>query len=931
VNKKSISSGDTETIKQEIRKLIEKYDRVAEEKRINQYNEEMTKKDFILPLFRALGWNTEDSSEVSAEEKISKKRADYSFRINGIPKFFLEAKPIKADLNKPEYIEQAINYAWHKGCPWAVLTDFENIKIYNAEWKSENPIQQNLLKDIPCPSFIERFDELFLLSKESFEKGLLDKEAEKWGKRTKKISVDKQLLTDFTRFRELLSKNITKLNQSKNITEEDLDEAVQRILDRLIFIRNCEDRELEAKTLISGYREWESRGRGQLIKSLRNIFIDFDKKYNSKIFANHLCDSLDIDNEVLHEIIEGLYYTKDKSVSYDFSAIDADVLGTIYEQYLGNILRKSEKRAKLTENHMHRKEQGIYYTPTYIVDFIVKNTLGELLKDKKINVEKIRILDPACGSGSFLIKAFDILNKYWMEKDKTYDQLHLDYTGTGESYSKKIGILQNSIFGVDLDKQAVEIAQLNLLLRITEKGQRLPLLQQNIKCGNSLIDDPAIAGDKAFKWEEEFKQIMDEGGFDVVIGNPPYVRADVDNISYQKQRKEMESSGQYETLYEKWDLYIAFIERGLKLLKEGGRFSFIISNSFNTSKYADKLKKYILDNYYLKQIDFFKNVEVFKGVGVESVILTIEKTKAKRKTRRILHINSFDNYTELTPSDDIVKMFRISTEIDFDKKIENTQLLGEICYLSVGMVLNANEKTAKGEFKKDELISNIKDAIHTKSYVEAEDITRYFIKHLRYLEWNTNRIPKKIRRPTFPELYIHTKLIRGRTTDAIFDENQLVCNDGCIVIVPFSELKGVNNRSIEGSIKKWSNKNRNQLEEISKEFNLKYILGILNSKFAKFYLNTIRRHRIEYYFYPDDIKNLPIKIVPESQQQLLIQLVDKMLSLNKRLNEIGDKKTDERADIEEEIKHTDNEIDELVYKIYGITEEEKKIIEESLK
>ena len=931
MNKKGITSGDTEVIKQEIKKLVEKYNRVAEEKRINQYNEEMTKKDFILPLFHALGWNTEDSSEVSAEEKISKKRADYSFRINDIPKFFLEAKPIKADLNKPEYTEQAINYSWHKGCPWAVLTDFENIKIYNAEWKSENPIQQNLLKDIPCSSFIERFDELFLLSKEGFEKGLLDKEAEKWGKRTKKISVDKQLLTDFTRFRELLSKNITKLNQSKNITEEDLDEAVQRILDRLIFIRNCEDRELEAKTLISGYREWESRGRGQLIKSLRNIFIDFDKKYNSKIFANHLCDNLDIDNEILHEIIEGLYYTKDKSVSYDFSAIEADVLGTIYEQYLGNILKKSEKRAKLTENHAHRKEQGIYYTPTYIVDFIVKNTLGELLKDKKINVEKIRILDPACGSGSFLTKAFDVLNEYWMEKDKTYDQLHLDYTGTGEFYSKKIGILQNNIFGVDLDKQAVEIAQLNLLLRITEKGRRLPLLQQNIKCGNSLIDDPLIAGDKAFKWEEEFKQIMDEGGFNVVIGNPPYIRADVDNKEYQKQRKGIENSGEYETLYEKWDLYIAFIERGLKLLKEGGRFSFIVSNSFNTSKYADKLKKYILNNYYLKQIDFFKNVEVFKGVGVESVILTIEKSRIKRKTRRILHINSFDNYTELKPSEDIVKMFRISAEIDFDEKLENTQLLGNICYLSVGMVLNADEKTAKGEFKKGDLISNIKNSMHPKPYVEAEYITKYRVKSLKYLEWGTDRVPRKIRRSTFPELYIPPKLIRGRTTDAIFDENHLVCNDGCIVIVPFHELKGIDNRSIEGSIKKWSKRNRNQLEEISKGFNLKYLLAILNSKFAKFYLNTIRRHRIEYYFYPDDIKKLPIKAIPETEQQPLIKLVDKMLSLNKCLNEIGAKKTDERAEIEEEIKHTDNEIDELVYKIYGITEEEKKIIEESLK
>src|SRR3989339_642667 len=408
---------NTETSKKEIRQLVEKYNKVKAENRVGAYNEEMTKKDFILPLFRALGWNTEDSNEVTAEEQISRKRVDYSFRINGIPKFFLEAKSLKADLSTTEFIEQAINYAYHKGCTWAILTDFESVDVYNAEWKISN-LSQSRLKSIPCHEFIDRFNELWLLSRQSFEQGLLDKEAEKWGKKTKKASIDKQLLADFTRFRELLSKSITKLNSRNNLTETDLDESVQRILDRLIFIRNCEDRKLEEKTLIPISREWESKGSGQLIKGLREVFTGFDDRYNSKIFAKHLCDDLDIDNEVLDEVIQGLYYTKDKSVSYDFSAIEADVLGNIYEQYLGHILKKSQKRATVTESHAHRKEQGIYYTPTYIVDYIVKNTLGELLKNRKVDAEKIRVLDPACGSGSFLIKAFDILNEHYAKHDK---------------------------------------------------------------------------------------------------------------------------------------------------------------------------------------------------------------------------------------------------------------------------------------------------------------------------------------------------------------------------------------------------------------------------------------------------------------------------------------------------------------------------------
>jgi len=898
VNKKGITSGDTEVIKQEIKKLVEKYNRVAEEKRINQYNEEMTKKDFILPLFHALGWNTEDSSEVSAEEKISKKRADYSFRINGIPKFFLEAKPIKADLNKPEYTEQAINYAWHKGCPWAVLTDFENIKIYNAEWKSENPIQQNLLKDISCSSFIERFDELFLLSKEGFEKSLLDKEAEKWGKRTKKISVDKQLLTDFTRFRELLSKNITKLNQSKNITEEDLDEVVQRILDRLIFIRNCEDRELEAKTLISGYREWESRGRGQLIKSLRDIFIDFDKKYNSKIFANHLCDSLDIDNEILHEIIEGLYYTKDKSVSYDFSAIEADVLGTIYEQYLGNILRKSDKRAKLTENHMHRKEQGIYYTPTYIVDFIVKNTLGELLKDKKINVEKIRILDPACGSGSFLTKAFDVLNEYWMRKDKTYDQLHLDYTGTGEFYSKKIGILQNNIFGVDLDKQAVEIAQLNLLLRITEKGQRLPLLQQNIKCGNSLIDDPAIAGDKAFKWEEEFKQIMNEGGFDVVIGNPPYVnihslsKEDIDFYRFK-----------YFSADHQFDLFALFIEKAISLLREGGKFGFIVPALVLRGYQYTKIRKHMFDQ---SKIDIIYELgdNVFEGVQMPTCILILEKCSNFKSK-----INSQFSYVIRTQKE--LSQFRQTERKQSDLKETDDYIIEGLTgpaskeiliKMESGLPLEVIAKVNRGLelSKKHEGISDEQKEKEDLPILSGEEIARYVIKKTKF---------------------IRRQLYNKFSKDSEFFENEklLIRETGARLTAVYDNRSMINLRSL------YNIRTKDKMP-------LKYILALLNSKLFQYYYSmkfkastdTFPKIRIA------QVKKMPIKS-DKKYEATLITLVDKMLSLNKRLNEIGDKKTDERADIEEEIKHTDNEIDELVYKIYGITEEEKKIIEESLK
>ncbi|MBI5574329.1 MAG: N-6 DNA methylase [Elusimicrobia bacterium] len=514
-----------ETAKSEIKKLIQKYETVKTDDRINDYKEEMTKKDFILPLFRALGWDVENSSEVSAEDAVSGGRVDYSFKLVGIIKFFVEAKPLKADLNNPEYSEQAINYSWHKGVQWAVLTDFEGLKLYNAEWKEDFDKAKAL--NLTYTDYIADFDSLWLLSKESISSGQLDKWSEKFGKKTKKQPVSKQILDDLLKAREKLTKNIQKYPRLNKISETELDEAIQLILDRLIFIRTCEDRGIEQNHLLSAVRNKKQN----LSDELKKIFREFDDGYNSKLFEPHLCEKLTIDNDVLEEIILSLYQTKDGNIHYDFNAINADVLGNIYEQYLGHILRKTSHSATLKEKHQHRKEQGIYYTPTYIVDYIVKNTLGEILKTAKPKtVQKLKILDPACGSGSFLIRAFDELVKYWAG----------DLGGV-----RKPEILQNNIYGVDLDKQAVEITQMNLLLKTLYTRERLPMLK-NIRCGNSLIDDPKIAAEKAFNWEEEFPDVIasdisrlslrrsetteaiskeSQGGFDVIIGNPPYVQS----------------------------------------------------------------------------------------------------------------------------------------------------------------------------------------------------------------------------------------------------------------------------------------------------------------------------------------------------------------------------------------------------------------------
>jgi type I restriction-modification system DNA methylase subunit len=899
----------------------------------------MTKKDFILPLFTALGWDTQDSNEVTAEEKISKNRVDYGFRLNGIPKFMLEAKKLKEDLLKTAFVEQAIDYSWNKGCSWAVLTNFESLAIFNTEWKSEN-FWHNRFRTFACDEFLDRFDELWLLSKESFDKNLIDKEAEKVGKKVKKISVDKQLLYDFTRFRELLSKNITKLNQNKNINEYELDESVQRILDRLIFIRNCEDRELEPRILIANYREWDTKGKGQLIKSLRDTFESFDGLYNSKIFSEHLCDKLDIDGEVLREIIEGLYYTKDKSVSYDFSAIDADILGTIYEQYLGHVLKKTEKRATVTENNIHRKEQGIYYTPTYIVNYIVKNTVGKYLENKKNSVEQIKILDPACGSGSFLIKAFDVLNEYQSKNDLAYHQAELDFK-TDTIFTKKAKILQNNIFGVDLDKQAVEITQLNLLLKIAEKKKRLPLLGKNIQCGNSLIADEKYAGNKAFVWEEEFKDIFKEGGFDVVIGNPPYVRQE----EFGEIKPYLEANF---TIYQGTaDLFVYFFEKEFNVLKENGYFGMIVSNKWLRAGYGKNLRKF-LTQFWIEEFIDFGDLKVFPDATIYPCIIIMRKIKKANPKIRIckmetLEFGSLEDYIKsnsyfLNQKDlsekewniqkgegnELIKKIRVSgtpLEVYVDAKI------------NYGIKTGLNEAFIIDEKKRQELINeDITSEELIKPYLTGAELKRYAIKskknyiiltkigvniqkypaiykHMKSFQeglekrWDKGKYWYELRACAYYDLFNETKIVWGNlTTRSSFSIDE---TNGFYVNAPACILPT----------------------------NSKYVLGILNSKLMSYFLLSICAERQGGFIEqkPVYVSQVPIKKPTEAQETEITRLVEKVLQLNEKLFKIGDKLTDERATTEAEINKIDNQIDELVYTIYGISKDEKEIIEKSIK
>jgi len=892
-------------IKEKIKQLVEKYESEKSKGKISQYTEAETKTGFIEPLFQALGWDTQNRDEVGLETNVSGGRVDYSFKISGIIKFFVEAKALRADLDNPQYAQQAINYAWHKGVVWTFLTDFESVKVFNAEWKTKS-ISENLFFEIKYTEYLKNFDQLYLLSKQAISEGLLDKEAEKWGKKLKRQPVSKQILGDLLEARKKLTKSILNHPRINKISELELDESVQRILDRLIFIRTCEDRNIEQNYLLAAVR---NKNKKSLWEELKKIFRRFDELYNSKLFEKHLCEQLFIDDEILEEVINSLYYTKDGNIYYDFSAINADVLGNIYEQYLGHILKKTPTYAKLKETHQHRKEQGIYYTPTYIVDYIVKNTVGEILKNiKPKNAMKLRILDPACGSGSFLIRAFDELVDYWQK-----------VSPSEFGYFRKIEILKNNIYGVDLDRQAVEITQMNLLLKTLQHHQKLPVLK-NIKQGNSLIDDTSVAGENAFKWEEEFKEVMQEGGFDVVIGNPPYV-----NIKILTKNKENEKEfyrSKYEVVIGNYDIYILFIEKAIKLLKEGGMLGFIIPNKFTVTDYGLLLRKFILNSCLIEKIVDVSNLPVFKGVGTYPVIILLKKesNKSKRTSHEIefLRVN---NETELNKK--VTPKIKQSEYERNDLNIFSFEIYGtgnkiieklKSGSYTLGQISIVNCGTTGFEYRNwGKLIIERKDKLNGDllPFIITGNIDKYTINRKRTVRYQgkkfTDAYFKKGKEVTEGKwkLFSSKKLvIRGMALQLTVAYDDIGCACGVSVYTVTEPKEGLD---------------------------LFFILCILNSKLMDYFYKSqfISKHLAGKYigFNKGQLEQIPIKVIPKKEQEFFIQLAQKRIELGKRLNELGDKITDERRKIEEEIQKTDKQIDKLVYKLYGLTEEEIKVVE----
>ena len=983
---------DFESSKKQIANLVDEFKANEHYFKSVSFDEENTKINFINKFFIALGWDVYNDAGVAPQYKDVEfedtvlvsgkpKNPDYSFRVGGTRKFFVEAKAPHVNVeNSKEYAFQLKRYTWSGKLSVGLLTDFEELSIYvpkSAPKLSHHP-KTDRIKYYKYTDYVENWEEIYnIYSKEAvlsgkFDNYFSDKDLD--GKNPTS-SVDSEFLKTIEEWRLILARNIALRN--KELEVEELNYAVQLIIDRIIFLRIAEDRGIERYGKLKKLLDLAENNidKCPVYEGFIELCKKADAKYNSGLFhfteeeditldADILTPTLHVDDGTLKKIIKGLYYP---DCPYEFSMISTEILGNIYEQFLGKVIRLTDAHhAKVEDKPEVKKAGGVFYTPQYIVDYIVENTIGELLKGKTPNkVSELRIVDPACGSGSFLLGAYQKLLDWHTDYYSNLEQppknvIYTDKKGIKRlTIQEKKRILLNNIYGVDIDSQAVEVTKLSLLLKVLEDENKdvleqqqkliqeraLPYLGNNIRCGNSLIGTDILEEDdltdedisiiNPFDWEDEFSEIFENGGFDAVIGNPPYVNAKVLTEIMPTQRAYLSNSDRYATLYQKWDLYIPFIEKSLKLLKDKGFMSMIIPYPFVDQNYAKISRQYLInENNLIKMVDL-SSQKIFKNATVSNCIPIVSKGK---KTKDItiasisdeLKINDIGKKSvDKIISNNKSSIFDLRISKKLNKDFSSFKTIGDYCFISKGMVLNADEKKAKGKFKKADLISDTESEIHIKKYIEGKNIDRYKINNIRYLEWNTSRVPSKISRPTFIELYLSNKVLVNKlgTIKAIYDDTQIFCDQTLRILVLWDDLKEVKNRSITSSITRYCADSRENLENNSKKVNLKYILSILNSNMGQYLLNEIRGINNKD-INPDYLKDIKIPEFSFDEQKPIIELVNKMLDLNVQLQNVKTPK--HKGLLEKQIKVTDKKINQLIYKLYDLTEEEIEIVESSL-
>ena len=927
----------------EIVQLVELFQRNYDQYCAPSFNETAVRHQFIDPFFAALGWDVnntqgfaEQYKEVVHEDKVlvgdATKAPDYSFRIGKERKFFVEAKKpsvnIKHDI-EPAY--QLRRYAWSAKLPLSILTDFEEFSVYDCRMRpdrSDKAATGRILL-LNFTDYVARWDEIAgIFSKAAVWQGALDRFAvAKAGKRGT-AEVDDEFLAEIERWRELLARNLVLRNP--HLRGHDVNWAVQQTIDRIVFLRICEARNLETyeqlRALLNG---------GHTYARLWELFRRADLRYNSGLFhfseergraeaPDTLTPGLEIDDRVLKDIIEHLYYPQSP---YEFSVLPADILGHVYERFLGKVIRLTPGRqVKIEEKPEVRKAGGVYYTPTYIVDYIVRQTVGPLLDGKspahgRSPGSPPRIADIACGSGSFLLGAYQYLLDWhlayylkeperWL-KGKRPALERVSGGATRLTIEERKRILMDHLYGVDIDPQAVEVTKLSLLLKVLEgegvAGQLslgvervLPDLGRNIKCGNSLIGHDFYAGRldladeetarrvNAFDWHQEFPEVMAAGGFDAVIGDPPY-GAELSDM----ERAFLESKYQLGST----DTAALMIAQARMLSKHGGINSFIVPKPLTYSSNWQKSRAELVGELQ----ELVDTGKVWKNVKLEQVIFVRQKGTAADSYRSSVRIDQQIHFVgEISKQE--CQRFGF-----FLNGVSNKELLIAHKVLNRGASLN-------------QLVSNTRGGMFQNLVVQQGDLSVIGGAHLsRYqIVGRKGYVGADQQLPSNAFLRPNSILIQNIVAHI---ENPQPHVKIIGSVVDQSVLQTI---VILDTV--------NQLENRS-PMSAKYILGILHSQLLNWYVyRFIFAKAIRTMHFDGPVTNrIPIRTINfanpagVARHDRMVALVTQMLDLHARLAAEGVPHA--KAALQRRIEATDRQIDVLVYELYGLTDAEIAVVE----
>lgn len=660
------------TTLEKLKALVERFSRNETEyiSSNSNYNESEVRNDFINQLFILLGWDVlnvrglpRPLREVILEANVGvneqTKKPDYEVRNNGIRKFFIEAKKPSVDIiNSKESAFQAKRYGWSAKLPITVLTNFRDLIIYDCFPlpNVDNDSRVAVIKQYHYTDFIEKFDEIYsLISKEVVVSGEFDsKFSIEPDDRKGEKPFDNFFLEQIEKWRLLLANDLLKNNRHLSI--EELNYLIQVFINRIVFLRICEDRNLEKYGALKELRT------SHAINELLSLFFEADKKYDSGLFnfiKDKLSPSVIISDEVLLEIVHDLYYPNSP---YTFSVIEPKLLGDIYDQFISKTVHIDDhNKPTIVTKPEVKAAQGVFITPYFIVREIVQKTFETKLENNRSieSVRTLKILDSSCGSGIFLVEAYKYLLDTYLDlyiKSNSTEHLRQDDNGDHVlALGEKKRILLNHIYGVDIDEQAVEVAKFSLLLKVIEdvpkgevdvellhRNKALPSLDINLVCGNSLIDEDyikfrqpdEISKDefhdiKPFSWKNKFPVIFnqDHNGFDIIVGNPPYTKIQnmIQYLPKEAEYYQSEESPYISSKSNNFDKYQLFIERSIQLLNKEGVLGYIVPHKFMTIKSGEPIRELLANNRYIREIIHFGILQVFGNQSTTYTCILILK------------------------------------------------------------------------------------------------------------------------------------------------------------------------------------------------------------------------------------------------------------------------------------------------------------------